>query len=1214
MKGRSWSKSELARLHEEQPQSSTNMCERTLALPGLFSLLFVAPAPGAEKQDASWVYDFTSRSRTPSLSWARPGDYRRVEALVVQVVKTSAHYNGPNPARDWAELEERMDLEASVALLFPEHPYWPSNKDVGVHTRGVSLGESIQRLVSFLEKSPPVIVLCHGALSFLEKTGRLDLIEDVLTRVREGRTNLILTSSEKEGETAQKLWALPAVAGAGELLTRALPVPSTRELSCSVAPLGQGRIFRISHGEWLDFQPHFEFAAMPFYARVFIAASGQSLEPIIRATAPLELSGGEGFMGPRIIEKLGLKLDPGIGSIAVTVIPDRAFQLGFADPYAEAVRGPQAQAGNYWVALQVLSPEGKIKDWAATTLAITTPARVVVAVDGEVHLPGSLLMGTVTVTGAQPDARVTLRLKDNHERTRSVAIGKGNGASPFQLQLPVDSSRLMRVDAELSAPGVLAWAEFPVRRPTLLEDYPSACWSEHPSRLGPRAQIPAPAFPLYYLWQNFRRISAADWGSIAYFNHRKDSSLSIDSVARWAARADWTPAFYATHIWNHSIELLGMIRERDGDWLAKLGKEGRKWGAIYSLGDEIDMDRNPGLIPIPYFQNWVRQSYGTLEKLNQSWGREYRNWTQVTAIEESQAREENRGAQWVDQETCMDDVWVETIGYLCGRVREFDPEAIIGYEGSSLLDIAKTLRVITLTVPYDNRTLSRLVPSLARPGAMVGHWWGGGYGYCHQPHLLGRLAWQWLLEGKNSPWWFTDNPGSLLGHDLSESPTLSIGLRSLAELHRGLARVISGESRRQEKIAIYYSRPSELLSIFRKDLQDQVSRGEPFYSEGLGPGGRNQARHVSVDSAVGFEHILEDLGLSYRYVSYLDVRDKGLSASDCEVLVLPYTACLSDVEAQAISKFTREGGMLMADVRPGTRDEHGRLRTVGALDSLLGVNHDMNTERTVEETLRVAAIDETGMKVHSDAAITLAGGKPRARIGNLPGCIEHKAGSGKAILLNFFAGSYSRQRHQGKDGGQEIRAILRRLLFDDKLQSDFKLTDATGNWPGHVRSFRFDLKEGHGRLLGILQTEGRQTLTVDFGAKGFVHECREGRLLGEEGRATLDLAEDTPRILAWLPFKISRLSLRTPEPATQGDTVTIEMDASFTGEPGPLFWHYELLAPDGKPCAWVRNSAARTPPQIRFAHDDPPGTYTLRVREVLTGAMCSAQVILRKRP
>jgi len=120
--------------------------------------------------------------------------------------------------------------------------------------------------------------------------------------------------------------------------------------------------------------------------------------------------------------------------------------------------------------------------------------------------------------------------------------------------------------------------------------------------------------------------------------------------------------------------------------------------------------------------------------------------------------------------------------------------------------------------------------------------------------------------------------------------------------------------------------------------------------------------------------------------------------------------------------------------------------------------------------------------------------------------------------------------------------------------------------------------------------------------------------LSESGTTTIELADERPLVIAWLPYSVKEVKLTVGREAHPSETIRVGLKPVVEGQAAFLLWHYELLDPDGEICRWARNSASTSEPRIHFALDEPEGIYTLQVREVLTGAHARTEIPLTKDP
>jgi hypothetical protein len=88
-----------------------------------------------------------------------------------------------------------------------------------------------------------------------------------------------------------------------------------------------------------------------------------------------------------------------------------------------------------------------------------------------------------------------------------------------------------------------------------------------------------------------------------------------------------------------------------------------------------------------------------------------------------------------------------------------------------------------------------------------------------------------------------------------------------------------------------------------------------------------------------WEFILADAGIQSNWIGYDQVILNGVP-KEFKVLILPSCYALSDIEAERITEFCKNGGTVIADFACGIFDQHGKGRSKGALDKLFGVKHN----------------------------------------------------------------------------------------------------------------------------------------------------------------------------------------------------------------------------------------------------------------------------------
>jgi hypothetical protein len=177
---------------------------------------------------------------------------------------------------------------------------------------------------------------------------------------------------------------------------------------------------------------------------------------------------------------------------------------------------------------------------------------------------------------------------------------------------------------------------------------------------------------------------------------------------------------------------------------------------------------------------------------------------------------------------------------------------------------------------------------------------------------------------------------------------------------------------------------------------------QPEVDWALQPGGLN---HLSWHRAI------RALGLQFEYVSDRMLRLGEFRPEQYKVLILSQCEALGSAEAEVIRAFVKNGGTLLADVRPGLYDGHCKPLAAGMLDDVFGVRHSGNVAATsgpgqIAGDLAGREIAVRLPNLYVNPALELAGGRALGGVGATPICIVNPYGKGQAILLNFTMNSF----------------------------------------------------------------------------------------------------------------------------------------------------------------------------------------------------------------
>ncbi|HSD27641.1 MAG TPA: alpha-amylase family protein, partial [Vicinamibacteria bacterium] len=342
-------------------------------------------------------------------------------------------------------------------------------------------------------------------------------------------------------------------------------------------------------------------------------------------------------------------------------------------------------------------------------------------------------------------------------------------------------------------------------------------------------------------------------------------------------------------------------------------------GSLGSYTDPVDFCW--GKHTLAGFRSWLREQHGSLESLNRSWGSAFADWDAVVPLTTEAARREGRFAPWADHRTYMEVSFARAYQTVREGVREGDPEGHIALSGTQVTtpwngcDWHRLDAVIDDFLSYSGGNQWDIHRSFAKPGARIGFWTGYGRSGAAVQHEV----WTAALQGVLHPQLFWSP--SIFNPDMTFSRSgRDLGAAFRALRFEGIGRLLMEAERLDDGVAVHYSMPSVHAAGI---LGHHPNRGEEKADRSF-PANRD-----------GWVRILDDLGLSFRFVATPQVEEGALRGK--KAFVLPYSLALSDREAAEIRRFVEEGGLLLADGKAGLFDEHVAWRDRGALDTLFGI-------------------------------------------------------------------------------------------------------------------------------------------------------------------------------------------------------------------------------------------------------------------------------------
>lgn len=649
------------------------------------------------------------------------------------------------------------------------------------------------------------------------------------------------------------------------------------------------------------------------------------------------------------------------------------------------------------------------------------------------------------------------------------------------------------------------------------------------------------------------------------------------------------------------------------------------------------------------FRELVKKDYGTLDKLNASWGTTFASWNDVTPIVLKNALKTGNAPRWVDHRRNMDKVWTDLAAFRIAELRKIFPDAVgyvqnihssytsndsfSGVDYESLLGLQMGAGAVPET--YMNAFVRRENRFATAQGGSL---WPPSGGTVDDRELAAlrasRVVWQSVLMGQSSCLYYLHNwnsHGILLFNDIFMAYpdlTLSREGKALSEaLHRlkqGSDRLILSADYDDSGIAMLYSRSSEHACTFWQG----VNKSNP---EAL----RLNPRYQQFEF---FAPAIDEAQRGYSSTGVTLIRKGALKK--CRLLILPFAQSISPEDAALIREFVRQGGLLMADFRPAVADGHGKLGKKGSLDDVFGIRQ--NTAWNFQ--VRKSAL-KVGKRTFKEALvgdrITLAGAKPRAMAGKSPVFLEHSFGKGKAVLLNFSTSdpefrklfaefldengieklfscrllSRSWQTASGVVTDKEIRADKESDTAIDRGDTEDAGERETLVYENTSRPRLHRYVSGDAEVIGYYACRrgfaaGKGTMRLEFKIRrpGHVYDLVKGKYLGRKSSWIYEMPLEGAAVFGTIPFKaqapqLSGAAVKKVPGGAFKLTCNIALPKAAAKITYPV--HLTLSAPDGSDVRHfartvsVKNSSGKA--EILLPANAPGGKWLLTASEVFGG-------------
>jgi hypothetical protein len=1152
-------------------------------------LLTTFPAHADTRADGAFLNRITNRTVTPHLDWARPLAGGAPKVLFIVPRKS---------AREVVELGQRLEMNAESVVAYNANAL-ALDSIYETLIAGTGAQEKAAELAQKLNESYDAIVLANVDFNALKKESQFQILEKVsrgagllIVYPRALPNPKILSAPTTDWKQILQMADVATLPGEAARLDAAKLLKTYR--------FGQGRIATLSYpgtsasvGGGLSLTAFDEYAPsgwkaryennMALVARTLLFAAGRDLSPVIQPQWPQHLVAGSGVLLP-------LQAQNAQSGVVRWRIRDEwnAVQASGNAPLQNGkigdVKIPALAAGTHFFDVR-LEQNQKIAAVGTFGFEVASPIGTIeISNDKESYERGENVAVLARLERPLAErAEVVARLEDLPNRnvwqrrlgvlprgTQNIKLDFSDVKLPtiagaIVLEIQRDKKTILKSERvaffprrEIEIFPTLLWDIVP---PYLTEMYAGQLIGNmndpagltHPDGKGETARLTALVNQRFVPYMTRIGLSAGDKGQTITNQFLGMTKEEIEAGTKGEG-SFYDPAVHA--FWKKNIE-----RRITG--VPRVGP------MIYTLGDENSFSYDAGYSPADNIEwsKYLQARYGSIAKLNAEWGGEYSRFEDVPHFSPQEMRDKRMFPAWYEHRRFMEKQYADVHHFLAKTIKEIDPHAIVGAEGSVPGELEQTISGLGFWGPYSDAVGDELLRSIGRDKLRM-LWWGYGPAAVKSgPYAL----WRPLLQGVvNGSAWYSSGIESmgLLSVDLSFADYFQKLRPALHELDNGQAQTLIETPLKKDDIAILWSHASYSASF----MDDRFFK--------------------PLDSTTAFQKFCYRNGLNFDFVTSKMAETGALE--NYKVLCLFGASALSEKEVAAIQAFAARGGIVIADINPGILSEYLRPLDKSRLADFFGAPA---LDGKTDLQLKPLSVNK---KVRGQN-ISLAAGKV-FQSSQAPVFSAREVGKGEAILLNFNLGS-AQNTAEDKNAFDNFLLDLLKLA---NVQPQIKTSGLS-----EEQLILRVRQNADNQVIGVLadKKDLGKNWTLQLPRAGWIYEVNQG-LLGHT--ATLQNQLDTPfKVFSVFDEKqnVPQLKLnRTSVVGGQG----VLLDAARLSPSG--IYRMDIFAPSGEllkertKVFTLRKMMDAN--EIRFALSDARGRYRVVLTDVRTGLHSEERVQL----